>query len=49
MEQAKYVTLPSSLEKESYKQWEDRTTGTVFTDEGEPEGGDLETALKQSQ
>jgi phosphate transport system substrate-binding protein len=49
VEQAKYVTLPSSLEKESYKQWEDRTTGTVFTDEGEPKGGDLETALKQSQ
>jgi phosphate transport system substrate-binding protein len=49
VEQAKYVTLPSSLEQESRKQWEDRTTGTVFTDEGEPKGGDLETALKQSQ
>jgi phosphate transport system substrate-binding protein len=49
VEQAKYVTLPSSLEQESRKQWEDRTTGTVFTDEGEPKGGDLEAALKQSQ
>jgi phosphate transport system substrate-binding protein len=49
VEQARYVTLPGSLEKEAYKQWEDRTTGTVYTDEGEPKGGDLESALKQSQ
>ena len=49
VEQAKYVTLPSSLEQESRKQWEDRTTGTVFTDAGEPKGGDLEAALKESQ
>jgi phosphate transport system substrate-binding protein len=46
---AKYVTLPSSLSHESRAQWEDRTTGTVFNAEGEPKGGDLETALKQSQ
>jgi phosphate transport system substrate-binding protein len=46
---AKYVTLPSSLSQESRAQWEDRTTGTVFNAEGEPKGGDLETALKQSQ
>lgn len=46
---AKYVTIPASLEKESRAQYEDRTTGTVFTAEGEPKGGDLETALKQSQ
>jgi phosphate transport system substrate-binding protein len=49
VEQARYVTLPGSLEEESRKQWEDRTTGTVFTDEGDPKGGDLETALEQSQ
>jgi len=49
VEQAQYVTLPGSLEKEAYKQWEDRTTGTVFTEDGEPKGGDLEAALKQSQ
>jgi phosphate transport system substrate-binding protein len=49
VEQARYVTLPSSLEQEAYKQWDDRTTGTVFIEEGEPKGGDLETALKQSQ
>jgi len=46
---AKYVTLPTSLEQESRAQYEDRTTGTVFTEEGEPKGGDLKTALKQSQ
>jgi phosphate transport system substrate-binding protein len=46
---AKYVTMPASLEKESKAQWEDRTTGTVFDENGEPKGGDLQTALKQSQ
>jgi phosphate transport system substrate-binding protein len=46
---AKYVTMPDSLEKEAYEQFEDRTTGTVFNADGEPKGGDLETALKQSQ
>jgi phosphate transport system substrate-binding protein len=46
---AKYVTMPNSLEKEAYAQFEDRTTGTVFNADGEPKGGDLETALKQSQ
>jgi phosphate transport system substrate-binding protein len=46
---AKYVTMPDSLEKEAYAQFEDRTTGTVFNADGKPKGGDLETALKQSQ
>jgi phosphate transport system substrate-binding protein len=46
---AKYVTLPASLAQESQTQYEERTTGTVFTEEGEPKGGDLEAALKQSQ
>jgi phosphate transport system substrate-binding protein len=46
---AKYVTIPASLEKESRAQYEDRTTGTVYNADGEPKGGDLETALKQSQ
>ena len=49
VEAAKYVTLPDSLVQESQAQYEDRTTGTVFTEEGEPKGGDLEAALKQSQ
>jgi phosphate transport system substrate-binding protein len=46
---AKYVTIPASLEKESRAQYEDRTAGTVFDAEGEPKGGDLETALQRSQ
>ena len=46
---AKYVTIPASLEDESRAQYEDRTTGTVFTESGEPKGGDLKTALKQSK
>jgi phosphate transport system substrate-binding protein len=46
---AKYVTLPASLEQESRMQYEGRTTGTVFDKDGEPKGGDLKTALKQSQ
>ena len=46
---AKYVTLPNSLEQASRAQYEDRTTGTVFNKDGEPQGGDLETALEQSQ
>ena len=46
---AKYVTIPDSLEEEARAQYEDRTTGTVFDKDGEPRGGDLETALEQSQ
>ena len=46
---AKYVTLPSSLAQEARAQYEERTTGTVFNAEGEPEGGDLETALQEAQ
>ena len=49
VEAAKYVTLTSSLADESRVQYEDRTTGTVFNAEGEPKGGDLEKALKQSK
>ncbi len=49
VEAAKYVTLPGSLAEESRAQYEERTTGTVFTEEGEPKGGDLEAALKQAQ
>ena len=49
VEAARYVTLPSSLSDESRAQYEDRTTGTIFTEEGEPKGGDLEGALQQSQ
>jgi len=46
---AKYVPLTTGLAEESRKQYEDRTTGTVFTAEGAPKGGDLEAALEQAQ
>ncbi len=49
VEAARYVTLPGSLADEARAQYEDRTTGTVFTEAGEPKGGDLEAALKQSK
>ena len=49
VEAAKYVTLPNSLEELSLTRYEDRITGTVFDKDGEPKGGDLETAMKQSQ
>jgi phosphate transport system substrate-binding protein len=49
VEAAKYVTLTSGLEQEARTQYEDRTAGTVFNAEGEPKGGDLETALQNSQ
>jgi phosphate transport system substrate-binding protein len=49
VEAARYVTLPESLAQEARAQYADRTTGTVFNAEGEPKGGDLETALQRSQ
>ena len=49
VEAAKYVTLPDTLAQESRAQYEERTAGTVFTEEGEPKGGDLEAALAQSK
>jgi phosphate transport system substrate-binding protein len=49
VEAAKYVTLTDRLAQESRAQYEDQTTGTVFTEEGEPRGGDLEAALRQSK
>jgi phosphate transport system substrate-binding protein len=49
VENAKYVPLPGSLAQETRAQFEDRTSGTVYTAEGEPKGGDLESALEQSQ
>ncbi len=48
VEAAKYVTMPASLEDEARAHYEDRTAGTVYTESGEPKGGDLEKALKQS-
>ena len=49
VEQARYVTMPESLAEEARKQYEDRTTGTVYNENGELPGGDLESALQKSQ
>ncbi len=49
VEAAKYVTLPNNLEELSRARFEDRTTGTMFDKNGEPKGGSLEAAMKQSQ
>lgn len=49
VEAARYVTLPDSVAQESRAQYEDRTVGTVMTAEGDPKGGDLEAALRESR
>jgi phosphate transport system substrate-binding protein len=49
VEQANYVTLPESTEEETRAQLQDRTTGTIYTGQGELPGGDIESALKQSK
>ena len=49
VEAAKYVTLQPSLEQASRQHYENQVTGTVFTEEGEPKGGDLEAALQQAE
>jgi phosphate transport system substrate-binding protein len=49
VEAAKYVTLPSGIEDAARQRWEDRTTGTVFDENGQPKGGSLQTALEQSR
>ncbi len=49
VEQAEYVPLPDSTKDEVRKQFEDRTTGTMYTENGELRGGDLESALQRSQ
>jgi hypothetical protein len=43
------VTLDPSTADEARKQYEDRTTGTIYDSNGDLPGGDLEAALKQSQ
>jgi phosphate transport system substrate-binding protein len=49
VEQADYVTLPESTEEQTRTQLEDRTTGTIYAEQGELPGGDIESALKQSK
>ncbi len=49
VEQAQYVTLPGSTEELVRTRFEERTTGTIYDENGELPGGNLESALKQSQ
>ena len=49
VEDSEYVAFPESIQSETQKQFEDRTTGTIYTADGELPGGDFETALKKSQ
>jgi phosphate transport system substrate-binding protein len=49
VEQAEYINYPESTREETRKQFEDRTTGTIYDENGELPGGDIESALKQSQ
>lgn len=49
VEQADYINYPASTQEQIRQQFEDRTTGTVYTEQGELPGGDIESALKQSQ
>jgi len=49
VEQADYINYPDSTQQQIRQQYEDRTTGTVYNEQGELPGGDIESALKQSQ
>ncbi len=49
VEQGYYVTMDEGLAQQARQQYEDRTTGTVYTESGELPGGSLESALKQAQ
>ncbi len=49
VEQAQYVTLPDSTAELVRQRFEERTTGTIYNEQGELPGGDLESALQQSQ
>lgn len=49
VEQAEYIPLSEGLASASRSQFEDRTTGTVYEENGDLPGGDLESALKQSK
>jgi phosphate transport system substrate-binding protein len=49
VEQGDYVTMDEGLAQQARQQYEDRTTGTVYTRSGELPGGSLESALQQAQ
>ncbi len=49
VEQGDYVTMDEGLAQQARQQYEDRTTGTVYNENGELPGGSLESALQQAQ
>ena len=49
VEAAKYVTMPSDLEKAARTQFQDRITGSAFDGESQPKGGDIVAAYKKLQ
>lgn len=49
VKQAEYIPLSEGLAENARTQFEDRTTGTVYEENGDLPGGDLESALEQSQ
>jgi phosphate transport system substrate-binding protein len=49
VEQADYINYPKSTQEQVRQQFEDRTTGTIYNEQGELPGGDIESALKQSK
>ncbi len=49
VQQAQYVELPESAVEQARTQFEERTTGTIYNEQGELPGGDIESALQQSQ
>ncbi len=49
VEESDYVALPEGARQAVRQQFEDQTTGTVYNENGELPGGELQSALEQSQ
>jgi phosphate transport system substrate-binding protein len=49
VEDSDYVAFPKSTENKVQQRWEDHTTGTIYNKNGTLPGGDIESALQQSQ
>ncbi len=49
VEESDYVALPDGAQQEVRTQFEDRTTGTIYNEDGELPGGEIESALKESK
>jgi hypothetical protein len=49
VEDSDYVAFPNSTEELVWQRWQDRTTGSLYAKDGSLPGGDIPTALKQSQ